>query len=64
MTIWNVAVVRKNGKRKYLGTVEERNEELARCAALSRFGCSEIEALVVDADQHILPDDDFEVWRA
>lgn len=47
-----------------IGSVNERSEELARCAALSRFGFSEDEAqegVVLDG---IGPMDDFEVRPA
>lgn len=63
MRTWNVRV-RRNGREVTLGQVRERNEELARCAALSRFGLSDDELAAreePDGDDGILPDDEFEV---
>lgn len=63
MRTWNVRV-RRNEREVTLGQVHERNEELARCAALSRFGVSEDELLsseARDGGEVILPDDEFEV---
>lgn len=48
MKTWNVRV-RRNGRDLTLGQVHERNEELARCAALSRFGISDDEPADTDA---------------
>lgn len=66
MKTWNVRVCR-NGRDLTLGQVRERNEELARCAALSRFGVSEDELASGEARdwaEAIFPDDDFEVLAA
>lgn len=63
MKTWNVRV-RRNGRDLTLGQVHERNEELARCAALSRFGISDDELAAREAqvgEGGILPDDEFEV---
>lgn len=63
MKTWNVRVSR-NGCDQTLGQVHERNEELARCAALSRFGIGDDELAAREAhdgEGGILPDDDFEV---
>jgi hypothetical protein len=56
---WNVRVHTVNGPVD-LGQVGESSEELARCAALSKFGISEDE----DTDPNrrgIRADDDFDV---
>lgn len=66
MRVWNVRVHR-DGHVVSLGEVSERNEELARCAALSRFGISEDELAAGDvrADWNVvLPDEDFDVSPA
>lgn len=66
MKTWNVRV-RRNGRDLTLGQVHERNEALARCAALSRFGVSEDELAsgeARDGAEAIFPDDDFEVLPA
>lgn len=66
MKTWNVRVCR-NGRDLTLGQVHERNEALARCAALSRFGVSEDELAsgeAGDGAEAIFPDDDFEVSAA
>lgn len=66
MKTWNVRVCR-DGCVVNLGQVHERNEELARCAALSRFGVGGDELAsgeARDGAEAILPDDDFEVFRA
>ena len=42
MTTWNVRVHLNTGS-VHLGQVGEENEELARCAALSKFGIPEDE---------------------
>jgi hypothetical protein len=63
LTRWNVYLYRE-GRSKYLGEVSERNEVLARCAALSRFGVSEDEIAAEDVrlrSEAIHPGDDFEV---
>lgn len=43
MKTWNVRVHRGGGSKE-LGQVHEASEELARCAALSKYGISEDEA--------------------
>ena len=66
MKTWNVRV-RRNGRDLTLGQVHERNEELARCAALSRFGVSEDELAggeARDGAEAIFPYDAFEVLAA
>lgn len=66
MKAWNVWVCR-NGCSRVIGTVSERNEVLARCAALSRFGLSDEERAErpypADAN-HIYHDEEFEVTPA
>jgi len=57
---WGVYLLR-SGERKRLGTVNETTEELARCAALSKFGISEDEAEEGTTRAGIYPADDFEV---
>ncbi|VVD75259.1 hypothetical protein PAQ31011_00834 [Pandoraea aquatica] len=68
MATWNVLVDR-HPTSIYLGQVNEDTEELARCAALHKFGMSEDEYF--DALNHgeefpcgISPGDDFSVSRA
>lgn len=66
MKTWNV-LVRRRGHVVTLGQVHERNEELARCAALSRFGVGEDELAsgeARDRAEAICPDGDFEVLPA
>jgi len=63
MRTWNVRV-RRVGRDVTLGQVHECNEELARCAALSRFGVSDDELAAgeaQDGEDGILPDGDFDV---
>jgi len=58
--IWNVFV----GKR-YVGTVMEETETLARCAALSKFGLPDDEEFIdVDDPRCIRADDEFSVSKA
>ncbi|MCM2296788.1 hypothetical protein [Rhodoferax sp.] len=63
---WNVHVIRE-GRSQYIGEVSESSEEMARCAALSRFGVGADE---IDTEESpprcvaIYPDDDFEVSPA
>lgn len=64
--LWNVY---KNGLG--IGQVQEDNEELARCAALSKFGLHEddMEHMTREYIAHIAPhrifdDDDFSVRQA
>lgn len=63
MTTWNVRVHR-DGSSKTLGQVHEATEELARCAALSRYGISEAEADEGTLHAGIYPADDFDVSPA
>lgn len=59
---WNVRVHLKTGPVS-LGQVREENEELARCAALSKFGINEDE----DTDPNrrgIRAEDEFDVSPA
>lgn len=63
MKTWDVRVHR-NGSSKALGQVHEASEELARCAALSKFGISDEEADVGGRRDGIYPDDDFDVSGA
>lgn len=61
MKTWNVRV--HTNPPFYLGHVHEKNEELARCAALSKFGIPEDE----DTDptrRGIRLEDDFDVSAA
>ena len=54
---WNVYT-----KGRWIGTVHEADETLARCAALSQFGVEEDEP--VNSPQNcIFPADDFSVSR-
>lgn len=66
MKDWNVRVFRE-GRPVMLGQVSERNEALARCAALYKFGVSDDELAAGEGDKNgtaICPDDDFEVSPA
>jgi len=63
MKTWNVRVHRVGGS-KALGQVQETNEELARCAALSKFGLSEEDAEDGELRAGIYPADDFDVSPA
>lgn len=66
MKVWNVRVFR-DGRPVVLRQVSESNETLARCAALHRFGVSDEELAVGEADADgfvILPGDEFEVSPA
>lgn len=67
MKTWNVMVDRYPSSL-YLGQVNEDSEELARCAALSKFGMSEDEyfdAIKRGEDPRgISPGDEFSVSRA
>lgn len=63
---WNVHVIRE-GRSQYIGEVNESSEEMARCAALSRFGVGADEIDAGEAPPRsvaIYPDDDFEVSPA
>jgi len=60
---WSVHVQR-DGRRIYLGTVGEATEDLARCAALSKYGISEDEADEGTNRAGIYPVDDFDVTPA
>ena len=66
MKDWNVRVFREGGP-VMLGQVSERNEALARCAALHKFGVSDDELAMRERGREglaIRPDDDFEVSPA
>ena len=60
---WNVRLHRA-GVSKDIGQVQETNEELARCAALSKFGISEEDAAHTKQRDGIREDDDFDVSPA
>lgn len=63
---WNVHVIRE-GRSQYIGEVNESSEEMARCAALSRFGVGADEINAGEAPprcEAIYPDDNFEVSPA
>lgn len=72
MADWNVYVPRLDGGKlisAHVGAVNEDNESLARCAALSKFGMSDdeyFEAVENGVDQPLgsSPGDDFSVSRA
>jgi hypothetical protein len=61
--LWNVRVHR-NGESQELGQVIETTEELARCAAMSKFAISEEEAEEGTLRRGIYPADDFDVSEA
>lgn len=66
MKTWNVL---NNSTGRDLGQVHEDNEELARCAALSKFGIEGERATVHALDCNPVPrciyeDDDFSVFEA
>ena len=63
MSAWRV-YVHRDGGRKLLGQVNETSEELARCAALSKYGISEEEAEEGTLRAGIYPADDFDVSPA
>lgn len=58
MRVWNVRVHR-GGFSRYIGTVNEKSEELARAAALSQYSTDEN-----DTAHGIGPDDEFDVSEA
>lgn len=60
---WNVQV-RRNGGTKQLGQVHETTEDLARCAALSKYGISEDDVEDGTLRAGIYPADDFDVSPA
>lgn len=60
MKTWKVRVHRDGGS-KQIGQVHETTEELARCAALSKYGIGEDEAGEGTLRVGIYPDDDFDV---
>lgn len=60
---WNVRVHRCGGSVE-LGQVHETTEDLARCAALYKFGVSEDEAGADARRAGIYPADDFDVSPA
>lgn len=51
----------RNGGYQELGQVHESSEELARCAALSKYGITEEEAEEGVLRKGIYPADDFDV---
>lgn len=60
---WNVYVLRQ-GRQQDIGGVSERDEALARCAALSRYGVGDDEIAAGEGrtpDRAIYPDDEFDV---
>lgn len=64
---WTVQVNTSPDRTFYLGEVFEENEELARCAALSKWGISEEDEFIevhegVDGPIGILPEDGFSVF--
>jgi len=63
MKTWNVRVHRAGGSTQ-LGQVHEMSEDLARCAALSKFGISDDEAESGTDRAGIHPADDFDVSPA
>ena len=66
MNDWNVRVFRE-GRPVMLGQVSERNETLARCAALHRFGVGDDELAMGEGGRDgmaIRSDDHFEVSPA
>ena len=66
MKDWNVRVFR-DGWPVMLGQVSERNEALARCAALYKVGVSDDDLAMREGGRDgmaIRPDDDFEVSPA
>ncbi len=60
MRHWTVVVHKFDGP-KTLGSVQEDSEELARCAALSKYGITEDEAEEGTMRAGIYPSDDFDV---
>ena len=62
---FNVRVHRASGSR-YIGQVNEANEELARCAALSRFGLAEddVSPGTEPNGSAIFPEEEFDVSPA
>jgi hypothetical protein len=62
MRAWQVYAYR-DGKSQHVGSVGESSEELARCAALSKFGASEEDLPDLDPGRKsvILPDEEFSV---
>lgn len=67
MNTWNVYVER-NGRSHYLGEVDESTEELARCAALSKFAIDDDEMWEMlfgkQAREGIFSNDEFSVLVA
>lgn len=60
---WNV-YVRREGRSQHIGEVSERDEALARCAALSKYGVGDDEIAAGEGcspDRAIYPDDEFDV---
>ena len=63
MKTWDVHVRRIGGSIE-LGQVHEVSEELARCAALHKFGVGDADAEEGASSAGIRPADDFDVWPA
>lgn len=60
---WNVYVWREV-RSQYIGEVSERDEALARCAALSKYGVSDDEIAAGESrspNRAIYPNDEFDV---
>lgn len=60
---WNV-YLHRHCRPQYIGEVSERDEALARCAALSKYGVSDDEIAADEGrspDRAIYPDDEFDV---
>ena len=67
MKRWSVRVNTSYSRSFDLGEVFEENEELARCAALSKWSISEDEVLECESEGRDIPlgilnDDDFDVF--
>lgn len=62
---FNVRVHRDGGSH-HIGQVHENNEELARCAALSKFGVAEEDILpgICPSGNAIFPEEEFDVSPA
>jgi hypothetical protein len=60
---WSV-YVRREGRSQYVGEVSERDEALARCAALSKYCVGDDEIAAGEGsspDRAVYPDDEFDV---
>ena len=54
----------REGRSQYIGEVSERDEALARCAALSKYGVSDDEIAAGESrspNQAIYPNNEFDV---